>query len=214
MNIHYTLPLFLICSYLHTEEIAERKHIINRIEKHVAYMYTIIAYDRMAPLSMVTTEGEDTFNFLCQELTHYTHGAIVQCIKDIQKTKSLRPFFLMWRRFTVQYQDDTPTDNEPLFLKECSILIFTFYNNILHEADQGEDRNRVTITEIIELYEAINALPITKLLDLLDQMMDEITNILGAYPLQQNQSIFGWLQQNWWIPSIVVGALLINVYSA
>jgi hypothetical protein len=148
-------------------------------------------------------------SFLHDGYIQFQHDDVRACVAVIQQEERLDAFFTMWQSFTQRTSGtvfDHPDDE--LFLKECGTLILLFYNNILRS--YGVDTlHRISVQDIMEMYDAIAKLPLDELLDVLDVVLDKVILILQSEALNKpDQNIFEWLHENWWVPPVVLGALV------
>lgn len=185
--------------------------IVERIDAHVVYLKNVAMRHKGCEIARAASSPQELYQEL-DGLVSY-HNAIIQnCIAQIRDQKSLQPFFDMWNTFKRDYESDQYAQASQEFLKECSDLIFMFYNNIINQVADEKRLSRVTVDEVIKIYTAISELPLGEFLDLLDRIVEQIMKILEDYQYKPGEPLFGWLQQNWWIPPVVacglIGALL------
>lgn len=194
----------------------EKLILVARIEHHVQSIQDIARKHQGFKQEPLRMSPEALYQTL-DGLVSYKHEVVKACIAQIRKEKSLAPFFAMWNSFKNSYQKDAYATISQDFLKECSDLIFMFYSNMMNQLidDHAVDAitvHRVTAAEIIQIYLTISELPINEFLDLLDKVLEKIMTILEDYHPEEGQSLFSWLQKNWWIPPVIIGGLLGSVY--
>lgn len=165
------------------------------LEKHCAYAYQ---------------QELRGVSFLQNGYIHFTHTDVVACVAVMQQEERMDAFFVMWDQFSQKTGGQNFAPEDELFLKDCGTLVLLFYNNMLQTCSNKP--SRISVDDIIQMYDAIAKLPIDELLDLLDAVLDRLLEVLNNATLPANQdTMFEWLQSNWWIPPVVIGALVVQV---
>lgn len=206
-------PIFIVHSVEKNKEVQAS---YKRLQEHVTQLRSWARQYRA-----VTTPPEQykknkllrsnaDLDFLDNPLVTFEHPKVCACVDAIKIEERLDVFFEMWDRFEQKTGGTVFSDDDELFIKDCSSLMLLFYNNILDECNQTK-MYRVTVDEIMELYDAVSKLPISQLLDLLDSILEQLVTIMGNYALKPGQTVFGWLKKNWWVPPVMIGALVANI---
>lgn len=133
---------------------------------------------------------------------YYTHGLTQLCAKKMITEKSLDPLFEAWDLFTRSFKSVDPR----VFLRECAILLFAIYKNLLFEMAHIKPLN-IDIDKIIELYEKIQTLPIGKVLDALDECYERFVEIMKEYGMLTAISWSEWFSVHWWVPPVAIGSI-------
>lgn len=217
-------------AYMQVCSAADMSHAYQRLERHIQQLRTWAQQYRavvMPPEVAQPAQYSFAKHFLCDyeyapdvkqvsfveasSYIRFEHPDILACVAVIQQEERLDVFFTMWGRFAQKTNKGTMcSSDDELFIKDCGTLLFLFYNNILQEMGTVQI-TRVTIQDVMELYELIMKLPIDELLNILDTMIDHLIAFLQRYPLQDGQSMFNWLRVHWWLPPVILSAIIAHV---
>lgn len=203
ISYFYAFILFLLVVpvYSLTDPVSDT--IVKRVEQHITFLRKLDKRYAQVTSDMIEFSKSDMLN---DTVIHFDHDLITWAIKKIKRDQNLKPLFDIWSDFKV-YRDNSPEDQN--FLKECTLLIFIFYNNIFIAYDEANDRAKVQ--DVVELFQKINNLPIGELLDILDTISEQLVEMLEKYEPEANQSLFSWLRSNWWVPPTIVAAFITAV---
>jgi hypothetical protein len=151
----------------------------------------------------------------------YKHDCVVLCLKQMKASRTIDPFFETWNIFLKNYRH---VETE-LFVKEMSVLLFFLYKNILFSLDkkklyianelspfQDTLNDRVTMPEIVALYNKISLLPINEVLFALDHCYIRLVLILKEYEFYSSMSWLQWIEKYWWLPPVIVAGIIYRIF--
>lgn len=183
-----------------------------RIGKHIL---TLMYYTDSA----MHVQPQPLASFLyCDRTLPCKHPLILRCLSNMDvDSSSITCLFQTWNIFTKE-----GTISEPeLFFREFSILIFSIYKIFFTTADASDTsfssvRRRISVVQVITLYDRITEIPIDDLLDVLDRCYEQFMDIMQEADISfdEKRSVIDWIQHFWWVPPVVIGALLYNIILA
>jgi len=136
-------------------------------------------------------------------IDNFQDNRIKQCVIEIQQKNTIAPFL----ELADEFKKYCCVDNF-LFLKEFLTLTFIVGKYIILE-----HHNRISIQQIIEVYDKINELPIEEILHAIDLITEQLPAIVEEYELNNKEiSWQQWFKKYWWtlpIVAIIVGGKII-----
>ncbi len=191
----FDLEFHLSCSS-YTEATTIRKYYSRRLFETFELLKKIRCSKRS--LFEVEHDGCD-----CSFITHHTfeNKAINDCIKAMEKAKSLKPFLRLYKEF-VTYK----LIQDELFLKEFTALAFIisqniFINNIQDPPTSTQKRHR---DQVAHINQNLDKIPIEEILEAIDLLNKELPPLLEKYEFTSNMTWKEWLKKYWWLPPTVV----------
>jgi hypothetical protein len=170
--------------------------VIGRLNEHMSNVETWYQTSKRCAIKSVRKHAFDMS--LLRSVVQVTHPVMVACFDDMEAQQSLEPFFALW----LQFKDfHTESAQDRLLCKEAAFLIMHLYSTMLCELQRST--TRVTVSQMLELYKVIAALPMYELLALLDGIAREIIGLLDQ-TYQGENSFFVWLWHNWWVPPMII----------
>lgn len=160
------------------------------------------------------------------------HGEIKDFILKMEHDKSLVPLQIVWEKYLSHN-----FDQQTLFVRELLltlISIFTHTANTLKnsslsweqlESEASSDittsssssAHKPSLAHIVDLYFAIQNLPILQLLATLDDLVIQVKDILQVYELNGTLTWKQWLSRYWWTSPVVLFTCIqmgINAYQS
>ncbi|MCX5921711.1 MAG: hypothetical protein NTX86_00040, partial [Candidatus Dependentiae bacterium] len=134
----------------------------------------------------------------------FKHERIQACVRKVKEMQNYKPIFFLWQHDFVSYRGI----NDVLFLQEFITLLLLIGRSSCH----SNMKKMPTAKEVITLYNAIAALPIPELLNSLDAIVDQLTELLDGYELDAAMSWKSWLSKYWWVPPVVVASCIVNFF--
>ncbi len=135
---------------------------------------------------------------LLRSIVQVTHPIMIACFDAMEHEESLEPFFVLWSNFKREYMQSA---QDQLLCKEIAFLVMHLYSSMLGSLQRTG--TRVNVAQMLELYHIIAALPIYKLLALLDSIARQIITMLDQ-TYHDETSFFVWLWHNWWVPPTII----------
>lgn len=170
--------------------------VIGRLNEHMTNVETWYQTSKRCAIKSVRKHEFDMS--LLRSVVQVTHPVMVHCFEDMNAQQSLEPFFVQWQQFKDAH---TEIAQDRLLCKEAAFLIMHLYSTMLCELQRST--TRVTVSQMLELYKVIAALPMYELLALLDGIAREIIGLLDQ-TYQGENSFFVWLWHNWWVPPMII----------
>lgn len=146
----------------------------------------------------------------CDEHVECLHELTHLCVQKMNIYKNIDALFDTWDVFLNLFKEINPH----AFLKEFAILLFSLYKNFFIEMSVCAEINRVSLLDIVNLYDHIVALPLTELLDVLDECYEQFVDTMNQCNIQQTATWSEWIVANWWVPPVVTVALAYSVIHA
>ncbi len=152
------------------------------IERHVSFLVEQKIEKRSSGFYFVFS------GFKCREVEF--------CRLAIHDKGSLAPLMWTWRK----HRDIIL--NDALALREFSVLLIMVYQNLIFHVDKRRD---IPWFGLISLYMKLNAIPLQKLFDILEECLIRYQIIFEDYSSGSlfHDSLIEWFQENWWLPTAV-----------
>jgi hypothetical protein len=183
---------------------------IRRLDAHIRYLRSLHSqYRTDAPKQSYDEKEYGNYGY-------FKNPRVVACIKEIFRKKSLMPFFDLWDAVKKESHSDEA------LLEECTLLTVVFFNNILDgisgnspahskydetkEKPAKEQEKEITIEEIMALYNRLAAMPLMRLIELLDGLVKHVSETMKTSSTFGN--IFKWMNVPWWEPVLVIGVFI------
>jgi hypothetical protein len=150
------------------------------------------------------------------------HEEIIGCIQKINQEKNLQAVNTLWVGYLSHNFKDTT-----LFAREFILTLIVIYASIhplkrLPVVDaldeliyQTQDpianqqlQENFSLQHVMNLYNAINDLPLLNLLATIDFLVVQVQKILQAYQLTSSLSWKEWFMRYWWVAPVTLFALL------
>lgn len=170
--------------------------VVERLNDHMTNVETWYQTSKRCAIKSIRKHEFDMS--LLRTVVQVTHPVMIQCFNDMDEQQSLEPFFVAWKLFK---DSQTETSQDRILCKEAAFLIMHLYSTMLCELQRST--TRVTVSQMLELYKVIAALPMYELLALLDGIAREIIGLLDQ-TYQGENSFFVWLWHNWWVPPMII----------
>ena len=113
------------------------------------------------------------------------HSVVQFCANNINEKQTLTPIFDAWKKFEAHNIED-----EENFIKEFSVLITIIYTEIWQNLSVPKEKS-FSIKEIIEIYNKVSELPIIRLLDVLDEFLNQLEPLIVEYQ-SDGKPLTGW----------------------
>ena len=133
---------------------------------------------------------------------HFKHEHIKTCCAAIRDQQGLFPLFALWQCIvSYRYLTDQSLVSEFITLL---IIVYKTYIMPLYRSES----ERIT-NSFLQLYENLDAVPLTELLNILDTLVDQLDEVITSYELDDPKlSWKDWFKKYWWLPPIIVAYLL------
>lgn len=180
-----------------------------RIEKHIKLIDDFNKNNKTLHKNVLSK------SIVCDEST-CAHELVKLCMKKISIELCFDPVVDTWHLFKDSYSD---VDRE-LFVHEFSSVLVAVYQQcitILSDKkksiidDEKDDQPKVTMADIVMLYNSISALPILQILNTLDQLYVSLQKLMIQYGISANTDWSVWIKTNWWVPPVVVGTIIYTI---
>jgi hypothetical protein len=163
---------------VNTDMIAQRYLILKRLDKSLQ----LLEYLHKQGVTIDLHGRRNNENLFDLNVQQFTHSRIKECIKQMYIKKNLEPL-LQVADDVQQYRfvaDDT-------FLQEMLMNLFLVYKGLLLEATSEQDGQIIVnqMSQVLEIYENIDEMPLDETLDAIDQVTDRL--IALQHMEQQNQ---------------------------
>lgn len=180
---------------VHIDEVIMRFYHIKRLE-FVFWILNMIQ-EKEIPINLsYTTTPEGLF---LDSKYHFKHEHIVSCIRVMEQTNSIEPLKgLMLGVQRYKYINDERFKREYLFL-----LLIT-----LQHLELRRSISRIPLDEMSSAEE----IPLEKILDALDLIVEELPLLLEKYEFNTTQNVKEWVKHHWWAPAIILGTIGIKLY--
>ncbi|HBY06147.1 MAG: hypothetical protein UV38_C0002G0095 [candidate division TM6 bacterium GW2011_GWE2_42_60] len=133
----------------------------------------------------------------------FSNEHIEQCRIDIENCGSLEPLRLLWQGRQKELLSDE------VVLREFSILLAMVYENLLMTTMVRDQARDLPWFSLMSLYFKLNAIPLAKLFDIIDECLERYKAIFEDYSTHDpRQSLSYWIAENWWLPAMV-GAMMV-----
>lgn len=131
----------------------------------------------------------------------FTSTWVKTYMKQIMKEKKFDPLFHAWSQITTyDFIDDD------VRMKEFIMSMYVLYYCRVHQGALGTTHDRKH--DLIAMYEALSTLPVSELLDLLDDVVEQYDILAAEYALKDTSlSWVQWLKQYWWATPLVAGSI-------
>lgn len=118
------------------------------------------------------------------------------CRLAIHDKGSLDPLMWTWRKHRDTILNDT------FALREFTVLLVMVYQNLILHVDGRRD---IPWFGLISLYMKLNAIPLQKLFDVLEECLVRYQIIFEDYSNGSlfHDSLIEWFQENWWLPTAI-----------
>jgi len=133
----------------------------------------------------------------------FSNRYIEQCRIDIEEQGSLEPLKILWNEQQKELLSDETV------LRELSILLAMIYENLLMTTLARDQTRDLPWFSLMTLYFKLNAIPLAKLFDIIDECLERYKAIFEDYSTYDpRQSLSYWIVENWWLPAMI-GAMAI-----
>ncbi len=170
--------------------------VIDRLDEHMTNVETWYQTSKRCAHHKMRKQQFDMA--LLRSVVQVTHTDMVHCFTMMEEQQSLDPFFMLWKQFKTSHAQQK---DDQLLCKEIAFLTMHLYSTMLGQLQRSV--TRVTVTQMLELYRLIAALPIFELLNLLDSIATEIIGLLDQ-TYHGEDSFFSWFWHNWWVPPMII----------
>ena len=123
---------------------------------------------------------------------YFEDELLAQCIKDIETTRTFFPLLSTWYTLKATKASADQLGQFSLILISCYHMSISCYGK----------QNRFPWLSIIALYSQLNAIPLKKLFDVLDECYQHYKIIIESLPGDKNQSWNSWFEEYWWAPAM------------
>lgn len=138
-------------------------------------------------------------------LTSFTSPWVKKYMKLIIEKKNLDPLFDAWSQLTTY-----DFINNDTYIREFIQSTYLIYYCSIHATTLRSDRDKKN--DVLFVYETLSNLPVSELLDLLDDMVEQYDMLSAEYALHDTSLTWNqWLKQYWWAAPIVVGSLCLTL---
>jgi hypothetical protein len=194
---------------IHTEPVIKRYYHIQRLNKPIALLTSFKTITDIRSCLAVTHKDQTV---IIDGTITFKNQHIIACIEQIEQANSLDPLLALWNNF--QYFKSI---NNKHYLREFLMLTFIVYKIFFtKETDKlnAQEKIRISLKEITELYNNINNLHIEELLHAIDSCADTLEKILTAYDMKTESTWIHnkiqFLRTYWWVTpvTIVVGSMV------
>lgn len=122
-------------------------------------------------------------------------------IRDICRTCSLKPLLDFWTNHMPEIVGDAA------LTQECGILLFMIYQGLITNKTRS-----LPWFSLIGLYMQLNAIPLVKLFDILDDCLQQYQAIFVDYGgnLPDAANLHAWLMDYWWLPTLVAATAMVS----
>ena len=145
-----------------------------RLDRHVEFLYLLDQKNksiwRFLPSKFIRKYAARSLylNLIDFDgVVSFLHDKVSSCVNKINRKNDLSKFFVLWKKFKRKEVSD-----EKLFLKEFSVLVAMIYTSVWQNFSET-DTTRFSFSNIKDIYQKTSDLPILKLLDLLDEFLDQ-----------------------------------------
>lgn len=181
--------------------------IVNRLEKHIKQLHAISKKRKEIVFTKFKYEPTDTGQ---QGPQIFKNLLIAWSVHNITKSHNLDALYNIWQFFKSY---GVQADDEQLFLKEISIVIFMIYRTLLPNEARTLDNHLILINDLLALYNKLVSLPIDRLLDTLDECLEQVKELIDEFSERiEAQSSHIQLWRRWGIPLVIVGGIGYIVY--
>lgn len=168
--------------------------LIDRVDRHVRYLQRFAkVINKNEPFKV----RDFIFDDIC-----FHHSLVQWAARTIEEELSLSALFDIWCLF-LHHRNSSTTDNEQFLLDYSRLLLLVDYQLLVQ-------LQKINWTDIGLLYLQISSLPLTEILDLLDEVREQLNLIMEKFPLDDQAGIAGWLQNYWWVPPVVGSSVLLT----
>lgn len=135
------------------------------------------------------------------------HPLIISCKNVMKQSQSLDPLIDLWHE-VLQYkyvQDD-------LFMHEFAQLLLCTYADLAacYHQEKGLS-HKDALTTALELYQLIDKLPLSEILDVIDIITHDLPPLLAKYEFDSDIPWQAWLRKYWWAPPLIVATIVVHV---
>lgn len=95
--------------------------------------------------------------------------------------------------------------NTDVLCREFIFLLVALYHNLA--CSRTRSLRGIPWLSLAALYMRINAIPLNKLFDILDECLAHYQSLLQEYSVQteSTETLAEWFTENWWLPAIMLG---------
>ena len=148
--------------------------VTTRLDRHVEFLYLLDQKNksiwRFLPSRFIKKYAARSLYLNLIDfggIVSFLHDKVSSCVNKINRKKDLSKFFILWEKFKRKEISD-----EKLFLKEFSVLVAMIYTSVWQNFSE-RDTTRFSFSNIKDIYQKTSDLPILRLLDLLDEFLDQ-----------------------------------------
>lgn len=163
----------------------DNSHCIERISRHVHELATSTIHVTISFKGIVIP-----------------NNTIHDCMEKIEQQQSFVPLIETWDLIKRYYNHD-----EELLCQFCILLLLN-YHCVINEKIHTH-RQFMFIT-LISLYAQLNAIPLAKLFEVLEECLQKYNEIADTLAPYENVPIYLWIQNNWWVPTALTGFTIIS----
>ncbi|MFC1842970.1 hypothetical protein ACFLYU_04895 [Candidatus Dependentiae bacterium] len=216
--IHSVVSLSLVCSMLFYTGVSANvyKDMVSqdyckKLHKHVGILGEFNELNKKN--NIIDLHSYDGFLDSLKKI-EYKNEIIKICVAKMLKCASIEPLLRTW-----DYAHDMCISNEDMvFVREFSILIFSLYENLLVIMTSQKTNEKTckeikgTLEDIIQVYNAVSDLPLKEIIMTLEKCYVIFSKILNDYGVHSRMSWGKWFSKYWWLaPTVaiaIIGALL------
>lgn len=139
-----------------------------------------------------------------------TSACVQHCVEQLIKQQSLECLCCFWHCFKDELGNDVCA------LREFAFVLFAAYRSLIdHEVELSAKCTRGSVwTDIIELCIKLDAIPVDRLISLLDECFRLYKKLLEAHPVPADTPLATW--QDWascyWWATLTTGVFLVTLY--
>lgn len=143
--------------------------------------------------------------------TDFSHEEIIQCKRQIERKKSLKPFLMLWKNI-----QKTPTNPTVFYLKDVALLILKIYKAIYTVCSPVlptmEPINKNLAFQALGLlFGNIAHLQAFELLSIIEKLTVQIPKLLEKYEITTgNLTWKQWIVKYWWLPPMAISAIVLE----
>ncbi len=198
----------------------------SRIERHLTLIDTL---NKLSKQGKIRSELIKNKKSACSDCSH---ELVKLCMKKMEHNSCLDPVVEAWKLYKSCYSD---IESE-LFLQEFSSMVCAVSSEYVaalsarplerknnQQQEKPNDGHALTVSdddvpvilptvslqEIFNLYIKIAKLPISEILEKLDELYYALVDLMDEYGLQAEQTWLDWLKVNWWIPPVAITCVVL-----
>lgn len=204
----YSLLLTTACTAAQAalvEPVLKRFYHIQRLEQAIELLKQM---PHVPHLNVSYIDG----GFLLNQSIELKNSCIITCIEQINLTHSLEPLFKCWNEL-LHYKQV----NQIGYLREFLLLVIIVYKTffVQYEREHPEQKMKISLQEIAQLYKQLNDLPVEELLNAIDTFTDELAKLLQEHSSTIDSA---WIKQKildyWWTAAaaLIAGTVIYEAW--